>query len=128
MKSIRCPYCQTKLSLPCGAAGQEVDCPECSRPFLISRDSLPIATVGLGKGKRHFFRSVLNAIIVPARKTISFVHDNQIFSAAIVLLLSVIVYCLFNRYDIRNIGGSGVVIDHLTGGGYNASGKRIFIR
>lgn len=125
-KTIKCPYCQTKLNLPREAAGQEVDCPECSRPFLVSRDGEPIATQQpeKGSGRRGAFRL---AASMP-RRVLAFIHDNQMFSSAVVLLLAVLTYCLFNRYDFRNIGGSGVVIDHLTGGGYNASGKRIFIR
>ena len=49
-------------------------------------------------------------------------HKFQPTIVALIILLAVIVYCLFNRYDIHH--KEGVVIDRLTGTCYKCNGVR----
>jgi len=52
------------------------------------------------------------------KKLVQFVHDNQIVVAALILFLAVLVYCLFNRYDMVRLQDS-VIMDHLVGNIHN---------
>lgn len=54
-----------------------------------------------------------------------FIHDNQIVIAALILLIAVLVYCLFNRYQPMRFRDASVVIDRLTGKCYSPYGGEL---
>ena len=53
-----------------------------------------------------------------------FIRDFQPTIIALILLLAVVVYCMFNRYDLIRVGdGGALIVDHLTGDCLTTRGK-----